>query len=50
MRCCRHPEDETLYLEWARARELLAQCQQDYADCVARSNSPDIKLRALVED
>jgi hypothetical protein len=49
MRVCRHPDDELLYLQWARARQILEQCQQEYVGCVERSDFADLPARAVVE-
>jgi hypothetical protein len=47
--CCKHPDDETHYLKWARARQLVEECQSKYYTCLERSDFPDAKIRSLVE-
>jgi hypothetical protein len=49
IKCCRHPDDELLYLQWARARQQIEELQQEYIGCLDRCDFPDIALRDVVE-
>ena len=46
---CRHPDDEGLYLKWARARQVVEECQESYSRCLERCDYPNAKIRGLVE-
>jgi hypothetical protein len=47
--CCKHPDDELLYLKWARARQVVEECQEKYCACVDRSGYPDAGIRSVLE-
>jgi len=42
MKCCKHPEDESLFREWALARRRVEECQQKYTDSFEQCAFPDV--------
>jgi hypothetical protein len=47
--CCKHPDDEALYLKWARARQVVEECQAGYCTCLEHCGFPEAKIRYLLE-
>jgi hypothetical protein len=36
MRCGKHPQDESLFREWAQARQRVEECQEKYTDSLEK--------------
>ena len=48
-RCCHHPQDEYLFLEWACARGEVEICRAEYEASLSEAGFPDIPIRKLIE-